>query len=612
MRALYENFPDPVIFADAEGLVRSINDAACRMFGYESGEIDGRSASILHADIDEFEKALESGFLTKAFTTTEQAVFRYCRKDDSEFMGQLTGSRVIADDGRIRGYIGVIRDVTETLARDSRRRALKQATDSALDSVPVGFAIFDTDEKVLLYNKAYRNMCGAAGYSVVNGASLDDILEANLKVGNYPDYPAGSPEGERWLEKRRNDHRKPDGPTVFRHGQNRWVRSESLPTPHGHVVSLRIDVTDLKQAEQALEAKQREYFTLLQVLPEMIVRVDAKLNILFANDHYAVRYGMTAEEIVGHSGHVLWPEDLRKSIEEAFAFYTPEEPVRSREFRYTSKDGGDRWALWTAVAVFDGRKAVELVSVGRDVTQAKLQQERLAEQAAELQRKNDALNQFTATVSHDLKAPLRHLSMFSDMISEDLASGNLEELPVYAKHLRQSARRMDQLIDSLLDYAQIVDQIGNWQQVNLSDVISDAIFNLDSFIREAGAIIDLGPLPSVRGDPELLKRLFQNLIGNAVKYRRADVSPIIKIHGSTEVGMVKLYVQDNGIGIEPRYARKIFDVFQRLHRDESLYPGTGIGLSLAKRICESHNGSIELDTTFNDGARFVVSLPEAQ
>ena len=186
------------------------------------------------------------------------------------------------------------------------------------------------------------------------------------------------------------------------------------------------------------------------------------------------------------------------------------------------------------MAIFARRKLVEYITVGRDITELKRQQARIAQQSAELQRKNEALNQFTGTVSHDLKAPLRHMSMFSEMIGEDVASGNLDELPVYARHLRQSARRMDQLIDSLLDYAQIADQIGN-----LADRIDGRRdFRCDPQSRQFHSggrrQRSSSALPQVKGDPELLKRLCQNLIGNAIKYRRDDIKPVIRIYGETD------------------------------------------------------------------------------
>ena len=121
---------------------------------------------------------------------------------------------------------------------------------------------------------------------------------------------------------------------------------------------------------------------------------------------------------------------------------------------------------------------------------------------------------------------------------------------------------------------------------------------------------EIGPLPKVQGDPELLRRLVQNLVGNAIKYRHPDRGPIVRVNGRAVGQQVELAVEDNGIGIDPRFATRIFEVFQRLHHDESTYGGTGIGLALAKRIAESHNGSIHLDTSFTEGARFVVTLPK--
>ncbi|WP_426228343.1 PAS domain S-box protein [Pararhizobium sp. DWP3-4] len=611
VQAIYEVFPSPVIFVDADRVVLSVNAATVEQFGYAADDMIGGSMQMLYASDQDFEAAVFQNAAKPGNTQFSEGIHRYRRRDGSVFTARIRVTPVADADGTELGFAGVVHDISDYLELDRERRKAGEILDTALQAIPEGFAIFDADERIIVYNDAYKRICGAAGPRLKIGMTAEEIMLAVYEVGYYPNAPVGSPQAKAWLEGRMRAFRNPGGDNqIFEYGDGRWLRIEDLKTQDGNTVALRIDVTDLKRAEIALDRQRLEYYTLVQNIPDFICRISGDLRYTFVNDRYARLVGMPATDLIGQLLRDYVPVTDRKSLVTTLKSLSVQTPLATREQYRKLSDGSDLWLFWSNIAVFDGGELAEYVTVGRDITELKQQQQRIAQQTAELQRKNEALNQFTGTVSHDLKAPLRHMSMFSDMIVEDVAGGNHDELPVYAGHLRQSARRMDQLIDSLLDYAQIADEIGSWQIVSMSDVISDTILNLDSFIQEAGASIKVSALPQIKGDPELLKRLCQNLIGNAIKYRREDVQPVIRIYAETDEGAVRVIFEDNGIGVDPRFSRKIFDVFQRLHRDESVYPGTGIGLALAKRIAESHGGSISLDTAFTQGARFVVTLPE--
>ncbi|WP_426236316.1 PAS domain S-box protein [Pararhizobium sp. DWP1-1-3] len=611
VQAIYEVFPSPVIFVDADRVVLSVNAATVEQFGYAADDMIGGSMQMLYASDQDFEAAVFENAAKPGNTQFSEGIHRYRRRDGSVFTARIRVTPVADSDGMAVGFAGVVHDISDYLELDRERRKAGEILDTALQAIPEGFAIFDADERIIVYNDAYKRICGAAGPRLKIGMTAEEIMLAVYEVGYYPNAPVGSPQAKAWLEARMRAFRNPGGDNqIFEYGDGRWLRIEDLKTQDGNTVALRIDVTDLKRAEIALDRQRLEYYTLVQNIPDFICRISGDLRYTFINDRYARLVGMPAEDLIGQLLRDYVPVTDRESLVTTLKSLSVQTPLATREQHRKLSDGSDLWLFWSNIAVFDGGELAEYVTVGRDITELKQQQQRIAQQTAELQRKNEALNQFTGTVSHDLKAPLRHMSMFSDMIVEDVAGGNHEELPVYAGHLRQSARRMDQLIDSLLDYAQIADEIGSWQIVSMSDVISDTILNLDSFIQEAGASIKVSALPQLKGDPELLKRLCQNLIGNAIKYRREDVQPVIRIYAEMDEGAVRVIFEDNGIGVDPRFSRKIFDVFQRLHRDESIYPGTGIGLALAKRIAESHGGSISLDTAFTQGARFVVTLPE--
>ena len=611
VKAIYYAFPSPVIFVDADRIILSVNAAAIEQFGYAADEMIGGSIQRLYASDHDFEAAVFHTVEQLENTQFSEGIYRYRRRNGTKFNARLRVAPVIGADGTTCGFAGIVHDISDYLELDRERRKASEILDTALQAIPEGFAIFDAEERIIVYNDAYRRICGAAGPSLKIGMTAEEIMLAVYEVGYYPNAPIGSPQAKAWLANRMRAFRNPGGDNqIFEYGDGRWLRVEDFKTRDGNTVALRIDVTDLKRAEIALDRQRLEYYTLVQNIPDFICRISPDLRYTFVNDRYAQLVGMAADDLIGKPLLDFVPEKDRESLAGVLKNLSVGEPLAAREQHRKLPDGADLWLFWSNIALFDGGELIEYVTVGRNITELKEQQQRIAQQGAELQRKNDALNQFTGTVSHDLKAPLRHMSMFSEMIVEDVANGNHDELPVYAGHLRQSARRMDQLIDSLLDYAQIADEIGSWQIVSMTDVISDTILNLDSFIREAGASIDVSALPQLKGDPELLKRLCQNLIGNAVKYRREDVKPVIRIYAETDGDVIRILFEDNGIGVDPRFSRKIFDVFQRLHRDESIYPGTGIGLALAKRIAESHGGSIALDTAFTHGARFVVTLPE--
>ncbi|MBD9519134.1 PAS domain S-box protein [Ensifer sp. ENS02] len=484
-KALYETFPDPVIIIDAERIIRSANNAALRQFGYPSAEFIDRSVRLIYATDAEYAKRLQNRAARVDETAPRTSNYLYIRRDGSTFSGHLRTTPLINDQGEELALIGIIRDVSDLTEAVSERQKASEMLNAALEAMPEGFAIFDREERLVVYNRAYQAICGPAGPALKPGITAEEILLLARQGGHYPDALPGTREGNEWIASRLRDFRYPDGkPKIHRYADDRWLRVENIKAKDGNTVVARVDVTDLKRAELALERQRQE-----------------------------------------------------------------------------------------------------------------------------LEHKNEALDQFTATVSHDLKAPLRHISMFSEMIEDDLKAGNQTELAENARHLRDSVQRMNRVVDSLLDYAQIAHRITDWTQVRLSDVVSETLTILAGDANDANATFEVGPLPELEGDPELLRRLVQNLVGNAIKYRHADRPPVIRIHGSVLHQTVELVVEDNGIGIDPRFATRIFEVFQRLHKDETVYGGTGIGLSLAKRIAESHGGSICLDTSFREGARFVVLLP---
>lgn len=247
----------------------------------------------------------------------------------------------------------------------------------------------------------------------------------------------------------------------------------------------------------------------------------------------------------------------------------------------------------------------ELVELGADVEAMRvfiLQEldtardtnERLDQQARDLERSNRDLEQFAYVASHDLQEPLRKVASFCQLLKRRYGDRLDERGEQYIEFAVDGAQRMQQLINDLLAFSRVGRTTDSFEPVALGDVAAAALGQLERARAEAGGEIVVGDLPVVRGDPALLRQLLVNLLGNALKFRRAGVAPVVRVDARRAAQTWEITVTDNGIGIEPEYADKVFVIFQRLHgRDR--YPGTGIGLALAKKIVEFHGGRIRID-----------------
>jgi signal transduction histidine kinase len=232
----------------------------------------------------------------------------------------------------------------------------------------------------------------------------------------------------------------------------------------------------------------------------------------------------------------------------------------------------------------------------------------VAEQAAELRRSNAELEQFAYVASHDLQEPLRKVSSFCQMLERRYGDVLDERGRQYVEFAVDAAKRMQVLINDLLTFSRVGRVNERTDPVDLAGALAQALANVSTRLEENDAEVEHDPLPTVLGDPTLLTMLLQNLVGNAVKFRAADRPPRIRVTAERVAQEWRLSVQDNGIGVDPQFAGKIFVIFQRLHGREE-YGGTGIGLALAKKIVEYHGGRIWLDPDYREGARFVFTLP---
>lgn len=287
------------------------------------------------------------------------------------------------------------------------------------------------------------------------------------------------------------------------------------------------------------------------------------------------------------------------------------------EYRYLAPTGEK--TLWARGAVvFEEGKPVLMRGTIQDITKRKKIEAELIEKTIQLQRRNESLEHFASIASHDLKEPLRKISIFSDKVLVTEGQKLSEKSQQNLLKAQESSKKMQRMIDDILNFSAIQDEQKTCTQ--LHHIVNEVLEMLEQTIREKNAVVIKDDLPEVPVIPSQFRQLFQNLITNAIKFSKKGVSPVIKIaHALLSKGDVpstlepsdkylQIKVQDNGIGFEQKYADKVFELFGRLH-PKTLYEGSGLGLSICKRIVENHGGAITAESTPGEGSTFSITIP---
>jgi PAS domain S-box-containing protein len=335
---------------------------------------------------------------------------------------------------------------------------------------------------------------------------------------------------------------------------------------------------------------------------------------LFDQAGHFVRWNRNIERVTEYSAEEvskMTPMDFFSPDEQQFVAERIEHAFRegeaSVEADFLTKSGRSVPFYFTGVRIKLGDKYL-LTGVGIDVTERKRAEEHLKAALAELERSNKELEQFAYVASHDLQEPLRMVSSYTQLLAERYEGQLDEKADKYIGYAVDGAVRMQQLINDLLTYSRVSTRGRTFEVADSHALLGAAIRNLAVVIEDSQAVIFTDELPEVHGDPAQLVQLFQNLLSNAIKFRGGDLP---QVHVSTrDAGSEWVFsVRDNGIGMDPQYAERIFVIFQRLHtRDE--YPGTGIGLAVCKRIVERHGGRIWVESEVGKGSTFCFSLPK--
>jgi PAS domain S-box-containing protein len=403
---------------------------------------------------------------------------------------------------------------------------------------------------------------------------------------------------------------RPDGTMRIVHGEGTIVLEEDgLPS---RVLGTAQDITERKQIEYALRQNETRTRSIIDTAHDAFIAIDAAGVITDWNPQAEATFGWTRDEAVGQTlAEMIIPEEHREAHIEGLHRYvvSGEGTILNKRLELEALDRkGRRFPVEMTVSPIRWGRSHIFSAFIRDITDRKQSEEAIARQTDELTRMNAELEDFTHSVSHDLKEPLRGIEAFAGFLAEDYGEKLDEQGQRYVGILRDSAVRMKDLIDDLLQLSRIGRTRYEYASVPLRSLVEDIKLELSYAIQEKQADLQIDPaLPTVACDKVRMREVFKNLISNAIKYNDKP-APRVEVGCRSENGTYTFVVSDNGIGIAPEFHEKIFKIFQRLHHREE-YEGTGVGLAICKKVVEGHGGRIWVESAPQQGTAFLFTIP---
>lgn len=358
---------------------------------------------------------------------------------------------------------------------------------------------------------------------------------------------------------------------------------------------------------QRQRASDRYLANLLAQIPDPIVSTDLSGSVISWNDAAAAVFKTELDAAVGRPFASFFGAAAAARVESLFNVIDARSKTLHGELVLPQADTEMHFDARFVRTVSEAGEAEGVLVIMRDITALRVAQNRLEAQTRELERSNADLEQFAYVASHDLKEPLRTVGSYSQLLTRRFGAQVGADAAEFVGYITDGVQRMNELLDDLLDYARIGAKELILTRVDMGEIVKQACANVAAAIEENQAQIDWTGLPNVYGDQGQLVRVMQNLISNAIKFRR-EPTPLVRIDAQATQAGWTFSIADNGIGIEQEYFDYIFVAFKRLHTHDS-YPGSGVGLAICKKIIERHGGSMWLESEVGSGTTFYFSLP---
>ena len=602
-QSLVANATDAIAILDADGSIRYEEGQGLysgRILGYEPQDRVGKTMlDFVHPDDVPMIANLFLELMQKPGSSLS-AELRVQHKNGLWHNVEVMARNLI-DDPTVKGIVVNFCDISERIRMQEELRLKGKALNSSLAAI----AMSDMKGMITYVNQACLRLWGKDNIEDLIGTPFWHLLDAATPATEIKDIAKSMVKKGYWR-----------GELVAKRQDGTEVQLESLSSlikdEQGNpiqTISSFIDITEHKRMEEELRRSEQDYRILFETTLEGVVVVDGEtMQIALANEAAARIYGFnSAKEAIGmNMVDFLHPDDRDRVIgiviEEVFGKGIS--PII--EARTLSKEGKEIWISCLGVRTeYQGRMAM-LISL-RDITVQKQAEAKLNKAMAELTRSNTELEQFAYVASHDLQEPLRMVTSYTQLLERryrDKLDGDADEFMGY---IVEGAKRMQQLINDFLTFSRLGTRGKPFEPTDCGAVLNQAIANLQAAIENNKAVVAHDPMPNVMADGSQLVQLFQNLIGNAIKFH-GDKRPEVHVGAECKGPEWVFSVRDNGIGIDSKYYERIFVIFQRLH-GRTEYSGTGIGLAICKKIVERHKGRIWVESQVGMGSTFYFTIP---
>lgn len=530
--------------------------------------------------------------------------YRIIRADGEIRYIHTRGRVLLNDEGKSTKMYGVIEDITELKHAEEQMKRLADIVDSSDDAI-IGE---DLNGTILTWNKGAEKIYGYSAREMV-GKPIFDLVP-----------PSEHHKISKLIEKVKN------GSKVAHYEAQRIKKDETIidilvtlspiKNVDGEITgisSIVRDITERKKAERALAESEEKLNTTIESSPDSITVTDLNLNIISCNQATVAMYGVSSkDEIIGLNALELVDPKDQPLLAEATKKVLSENRSANLELNLFTRKNDRFFPAEISGNIVRNAEGdpVGFVSITKDITERKNAEKERETLIGELERSNKELQQFAYIASHDLQEPLRTISSFTQLLARRYKCQIDKDADEFIDFIVDGTNRMQAMIKDLLQYSRVQTRGEEFKPTDVQNALDKALFNLKITIDENNAEITHDKLPVVIADEKQLIQLFQNLIGNAIKFKKQDEVPKIHVlsRKDKENNECILGVSDNGIGMDQQYAGRIFELFQRLHtRDE--YRGTGIGLAVAKKIVERHGGKIWVESEPDIGSTFYFTIP---
>jgi PAS domain S-box-containing protein len=599
---LYNNAPCGYHSLDVNGNFLKVNQTELSWLGYKKEELIGKNFSELLTK--ESQKAFKKNFrmfLERGYV--KDLEYELIRKDGSIFPIILSASTLKDEKGNFLLSRSILFDITEIKKAQDELQRSRESFRTLAENSPFAIRRLDRDLRFLYSNRgssftelSKEDFIGRT----VDEIGMDEDTVERWKISSQKAFKTGE------IQEEINEVPTPDGIITLK---SIIVPEFNVKNETESIIIITQDITTLKNTEEELRRSKTSFKTLAENSPDIINRIDKEFKTVYINPAIIEISGKSPEYFIGKSMDKLGiPEEFTVPLEEKSikAFKTGE--IQEFETKMSTVKGLKTFYTFLAPEFDESGEVNTVFTVSHDITELKQAEKLLKETIRELERSNQELQQFAYVSSHDLQEPLRTIASFTQLLQRRYKGQLDSDADEFMEYTVEATIRMKEQIEGLLEYSRVGTKGGEFKPVDMNKILNQTIKSLDTSIKESDAKIEFDELPNVMGDADQLQRVFLNLISNAIKFRKPEEPLKIHISSKKEDNEYIFSVQDNGIGIEEQYSERIFTIFQRLHTRD-VYKGTGIGLSIVKRIIERHGGRIWVESSFGEGSTFYFTIP---